>query len=53
MPTDDERLLAGEVRRALERLRRIGEIIDELRGHDVLTDDEYGRLRALVREDQG
>ena len=51
--TDDERLLLGEIRRALARLRAIRTILDELRSEQLVSPEAYDRLVRLTREEQG
>lgn len=52
-PTDDERLLIGEIRRALARLRAIRTILDELHSEQLVSPEAYERLVKLTREVQG
>lgn len=53
MATDDERLLAGEARRAYARLRSVREALDALRSEQRISPEAYQALWALTREEQG
>lgn len=52
-PTDDERLLAAEARRALQRLKRIAEEVEVLYAAGRMHRASRDRLVALTREEQG
>lgn len=52
-PTDDERLLTGEVRRALARLRAVRNVLDQLLNEEEITVATYNKLVVLTHEEQG
>lgn len=51
--TDDERLLSGELRRALGRLLMIRAKLDELRSETMINPEAYNELVKLTREENG
>jgi len=50
---DDLRLLEGEARRALARLRAIRERLDDLRSNQRISPEAYDEVYPLTRETQG
>jgi hypothetical protein len=52
MPTDDERLLAAEATRALGRLRRVRDRIEELREAGLLSSKAAKSLREAGEFDR-
>lgn len=53
MKSDDERLLEGEIRRALARLRAIGVLVGDLHREGLISTETHNKIIRLTRENQG
>lgn len=51
--TDDERLLEGEVRRALARLRAVRTLVGDLHKEGEISTETHNKIVLLTREEQG
>lgn len=53
MATDDERLLEGEIRRALARHRAIRDLVGRLHADGEISIEVHNKIVRLTRDDQG